>query len=145
MHTWSTRSAVLALGACLAIGLTSGCEWTDTTAQGTPAEQSSLPPDGDQARSKKNADDFRAWVNSHGTAQQKEAVSHVARIIGDWDDKTGNAYVSTDINGGTKPVQDGMATARSVAAAFDNWQDSQRGYVSVYDVFGNSLIVNHTF
>lgn len=145
MRTWLTRSAALTLGACLAIGLTSGCEWTDTTAQGTPAVKENLPADADKAQSKKHAHDFRTWVDAHGTQEQKEAASRVQRIIGEWDDKTGNAYISTDINGGTKPVKDSMATARALVAAFDSWKDSKQGYVSVYDVFGNALVTNHTF
>ncbi|QEU97550.1 hypothetical protein CP970_25000 [Streptomyces kanamyceticus] len=139
------RSAAVALGACVAIGLTGGCEWTDTTAQGTATEQETLPPDTDKARSKEQADDFRAWVDAHGTKEQKKAASRVRRVIGEWDDKTGNAYVSTDINGGTTPVKDPMATARALAAAFDDWKDSKEGYVSVYDVFGNALVTNETF
>ncbi|MFD4631019.1 hypothetical protein ACFVYR_08505 [Streptomyces sp. NPDC058284] len=139
------RSAALALGACVAIGLTSGCEWTDTTAQGTATEQETLPPDADKKQSRKNADDFRAWVEANGTQEQKKAASRVRRVIGEWDDRTGNAYISTDINGGTTPVKEPMATARALAAAFDDWKDSKEGYVSVYDVFGNALVTNEEF
>ncbi|MGW2226892.1 hypothetical protein [Streptomyces formicae] len=145
MRTRSNRSAALVLGACLAVGLTSGCEWTDTTAQGTPSEQEKLPTDADEKQSKKHADDFRAWVDAHGTQEQKKAASRVRRVIGEWDDKTGNAYISTDINGGTKPVKDPMATARALATAFDDWKDAKEGYVSVYDVYGNALVMNEAF
>ncbi|MFH9426065.1 hypothetical protein [Streptomyces sp. NPDC017529] len=145
MRTRPTRPVLLTLGACLAIGLTSGCEWTDTTAHGTPVAQETLPADNDKAQSKKHARDFRAWIGSHGTPDQKEAASRVQSIIGEWDDKTGNAYISTDINGGTKPVKDAMATARSLATAFDDWKDAKEGYVSVYDVFGNALVTNSSF
>ncbi|WP_156724689.1 hypothetical protein [Streptomyces apocyni] len=141
------RVSVPVLGAVvLAIGLTAGCALIETVPEGESADRSTLPSDPDKSRSKKQAADFRTWVSTHGTDEQKEAATRVQRVIGEWDAKTGNAYVSTDINGGPTPVEDGMAAAAAVASAFDDWKDpEQGGSVSVYDVFGNALVVNHKF
>ncbi|MFP3991464.1 hypothetical protein U9R90_29170 [Streptomyces sp. E11-3] len=148
MHPSRTRwarSAVPVLGAVLAFGLTAGCALIETVPEGESAEKSTLPSDPNKTRSKKNAAEFRTWVSTHGTDEQKEAATRVQRIIGEWDADTGNAYVSTDINGGPTPVEDGMAAAAAVASAFDDWKDAKQGSVSVYDVFGNALVVNHKF
>ncbi|MFT2017032.1 hypothetical protein ACMA1D_14460 [Streptomyces sp. 796.1] len=145
MRPRSARSAALALAVLLAVGLVAGCEWTGTTPESSSRIQEVLPADPDEARSKKNAEDFRAWVDDHGTPRQREAVTRVLNIIGEWDEETGNAYVSTDINGGMSPVEDSMASATALAEAFDRWQNSEQGFVSVYDVAGNALIANYEF
>ncbi|WEV27725.1 hypothetical protein OYE22_22975 [Streptomyces sp. 71268] len=133
------------LGTLLVIGLTTGCEWTETTPESSSRIQEVLPADPDKARSKKNGADFRAWVDDNGTALQREAATRVLDILGEWDANTGNAYISTDINGGLTPVEDSMASATALAEAFDKWKDSKRGFVSVYDVAGNALIANYEF
>nr|WP_223189574.1 hypothetical protein [Streptomyces sp. TRM68416] len=104
-----------------------------------------LPADPDQGKSEENAREFRSWVDAHGTAQQKDAVGRVQRIIGEWDEKTGNAYISTDINGGKTQVKDPQAAATAIVEAFGDWKDSEQGYASLYDVFGNAMITNYKF
>lgn len=104
-----------------------------------------LPTDTDKKQSKKQAEDFRSWVKEHGTTQEKAAVVRVDRIIGEWNEHTGNAYVATDINGGKTEVKDPQAAADAIVKAFGGWKDSDQGYVSVYDVFGNAMVTNHKF
>ncbi|QKW49992.1 hypothetical protein [Streptomyces buecherae] len=145
MRRCSARSTASALGVLIAVGLTAGCEWTETTPESSSRIQEVLPADPDEARSEEHARDFRAWVDDNGTPRQREAVTRVLSIIGEWDEETGNAYVSTDINGGLTPVEDSMASATALAEAFDRWQNSEQGFVSVYDVAGNALIANYEF
>ncbi|MBB5934203.1 hypothetical protein [Streptomyces zagrosensis] len=145
MRLHFTLLAKPALATLLAIGLATGCSWVETTPESNSDFQERLPADPDKARSKKNALDFRAWVSAHGTPPQREAATHVQRIIGEWDAQTGRAYISTDINGGIKPVEDSMAAAMALAAAFDHWKTSKQSSVSVYDVMGNALIANYEF
>ncbi|MFJ7075692.1 hypothetical protein [Streptomyces sp. NPDC098781] len=137
-------AAVLALGAVLVAG-TSACSTDSAAKPDKIGVVEKLPTDTDEAQSKKNAREFRSWITEHGTAQQKEAVGRVQRIIGEWNEKTGNAYISTDINGGKTQVEDPQAAATSIAKAFGDWKDSDEGYASVYDVFGNAMITNYKF
>ncbi|MGW2419142.1 hypothetical protein ACWC0C_07740 [Streptomyces sp. NPDC001709] len=137
-------AAVLALGAALAAG-TAACSTKESAQPDKIGVVEKLPTDTDKAQSKKNAEDFRAWVKEHGTAQQKAASPRVDRIIGEWNAQTGNAYISTDINGGKAPVKDAQATAAAIVKAFASWKDSKQGYASVYDVFGNAVITNYKF
>ncbi|MDX3387832.1 hypothetical protein PV682_41280 [Streptomyces niveiscabiei] len=137
-------AAVLALGVAIVAG-TAACS-TDSTAEPDKiGVVEKLPADTDEAQSKKNAQEFRSWITEHGTAQQKDAAGRVQRIIGEWNEKTGNAYISTDINGGKTQVEDPQAAATAIAKAFGDWKDSDQGYASVYDVFGNAMITNYKF
>ncbi|MFJ6927312.1 hypothetical protein ACIQUP_08475 [Streptomyces nigra] len=98
-----------------------------------------------RTQSRKNAEELRDWVRRHGDARQKEAVGRVRRIIRAGDGESGDAYVSTDINGGTTPVRDPLATAGAVAEAFAAWKGAEQGRVAVYDVFGNPMITARAF
>ncbi|WP_370259806.1 hypothetical protein [Streptomyces sp. V4I8] len=124
---------------------TAACSAEDTAKPDKIGVVESLPPDTDKAQSKKNAQEFRSWVEQHGTTQEKDAVLRVDRIIGEWNEHTGNAYISTDINGGKTQVKDPQAAAEVIAKAFGGWKDSEQGYASVYDVFGNAVITNYKF
>ncbi|MER5490091.1 hypothetical protein [Streptomyces sp. NPDC002490] len=104
-----------------------------------------LPEDVDEIRSKKNADAFRSWADRNGTASQKAAANRVGRILGEWDANTGNAYISTDIDGQKTLEADLRAMANDLVEAFDDWSDSELGYVSVYDRNGDALKTNHRF
>ncbi|MEU0738137.1 hypothetical protein [Streptomyces sp. NPDC006134] len=137
-------AAVLALGAVLMAGI-SACSTESSAEADKIGVVEKLPTDPDQAKSKENAQEFRSWVNVHGTAQEKDAVGRVQRIIGEWNEKTGNAYISTDINGGKTQVEGPQAAATAIAKAFGDWKDSEQGYASVYDVFGNAMITNYKF
>lgn len=137
-------AAVLTLGAVLMAG-TAACS-TDSAAEPDKiGVVEKLPADTDEAQSKKNAQEFRSWIDEHGTAQQKDAAGRVQRIIGEWNEKTGNAYISTDINGGKTQVEDPQAAATAIVKAFAGWKDSDQGYASVYDVFGNAMVTNYKF
>ncbi|MFJ3229585.1 hypothetical protein [Streptomyces sp. NPDC086787] len=135
--------AALALGTLLAAG-TAACTESTAKADGTGVTEK-LPADTDKARSKQNAQEFRSWVKEHGTPQQKDAAALVERIIGEWDTKTGNAYISTDINGGESSMADPQSTAAAIAKAFDSWKDSKEGHASVYDVYGNAVVTDYEF
>ncbi|MFJ2111104.1 MULTISPECIES: hypothetical protein [unclassified Streptomyces] len=137
-------AAVFALGVALIAG-TTACSVESTPEPEKMGVVEKLPADTDETQSKKNAQEFRSWVDEHGTAQQKEAVGRVQRVIGEWDEQTGNAYISTDINGGKTEVKDPQTAAASVVKAFADWKDSKQGYASVYDVFGNAMITNYKF
>jgi hypothetical protein len=137
-------AVVLALGAVLA-GTVVGCSTKEAAKPDAVGVVDKLPDDTDKAQSKKNAAEFRSWVKTHGTAEQKAAAPRVDRILGEWNDETGNAYIATDINGGKTPVADPQAAATAIAQAFASWKDSKQGYESVYDVFGNALLTNQKF
>ncbi|MFI8297146.1 hypothetical protein ACIGCZ_14500 [Streptomyces nigra] len=133
-------AALLMLGAALLAGA-GACTAEDDA---RPAGER-MPADPDQAQSRKNAEELRDWVRRHGDARQKEAVGRVRRIIRAGDGESGDAYVSTDINGGTTPVRDPLATAGAVAEAFAAWKGAEQGRVAVYDVFGNPMITARAF
>ena len=137
-------AALIGLCAVLFAGATA-CS-TETTAQPDKmGTVETLPPDPDKARSKKQAVEFRAWVKEHGTEEQQAAVVRVQRIIGEWDEHTGTAYISTDINGGRTPVRDPQPAAAAIVKAFDGWKDSDQGHAAVFDVFGNVLVGHQKF
>lgn len=121
------------------------CTAEDTGRSDENTVMETLPEDTDTARSKKNAQEFRDWVADHGNAREKSAVRRVVRVLGEWDERTGNAYISTDINGGKTEVRDPQAAAKAIVEAFADWKDSEEGHASVYDVFGNAVITNHEF
>ncbi|UXY27722.1 hypothetical protein [Streptomyces sp. HUAS TT20] len=135
---------VFALGAVLA-GAATACSTESTAKPDGIGVAEKLPDDTDKARSKQNAADFRSWVEEHGTAEQKTATTRVDRILGEWNEQTGNAYISTDINGGKTQVADPEAAATAIARAFASWKDAKEGYASVYDVYGNAVITNYKF
>ncbi|PJE97201.1 hypothetical protein CUT44_13990 [Streptomyces carminius] len=137
-------AAVLTLGAVLIAGATA-CNVDTTKPPNKDGLVAELPADPDMAQSRKKAREFRSWVDKHGSTQQKDAVGRVQRIIGEWNEKTGSVYVSTDINGGRTPVRDPEAAAAAIVVAFDDWQDSGQGHVSVYDVFGNAMTADNDF
>jgi len=140
------RTASAFLGIAITAGLITGCDFLDTVPEpDSIGVVTKLPGDTSKATSVKQAGDFKSWLDKHGSESQKSAAVRVQRIIGEWDGNTGNAYISTDINGGPTPVEDPMATATVIAEAFDAYADSKQGYVSVYDVFGNVLISNARF
>lgn len=122
---------------------TAACSVETTPEPDRIAVVGTLPPDTDKEQSKKQAEAFRSWVEEHGTVQRKEAVGRVDRIIGEWNEHTGNACISTDIDGDR--LKDPLGTATAIAEAFDDWKDAEQGYAPVYDVFGNIMIANHRF
>ncbi|KUM74584.1 hypothetical protein [Streptomyces curacoi] len=138
------RAAALVLGAVM-LAATAACTTEDSAKPDRNAVLETLPADPDEARSKKTAQEFRDWVAEHGDAQEKSAVRRVVRVLGEGDEPTGDAYVSTDINGGKTQVKDPLAAAQAVARAFADWKAAEQGRVSVYDVFGNAVVTGHEF
>ncbi|MFE2811244.1 hypothetical protein ACFXGG_12405 [Streptomyces nigra] len=140
MRRTPRTAALLVLGVALLAGGTA-CTAEDDA---RPAGER-MPADPDQAKSRKTAEELRDWVRRHGDARQKEAVGRVRRIIRAGDGESGDAHVSTDINGGPTPVRDPLATAGAVAEAFAAWKGAEQGRVAVYDVFGNPMITARAF
>ncbi|MEU5346374.1 MULTISPECIES: hypothetical protein [unclassified Streptomyces] len=141
-----TPHTAAVLGLCAALfACATACTAEDTAKPDKVGAAETLPTDTDKKESRKQAEDFRSWVKEHGTTQEKAAVVRVERIIGEWDEHTGNAYVSTDINGGKTEVKDPQAAADAIVEAFGGWKDSDQGFVSVYDVFGNAMVTNKKF
>ncbi|WP_371666050.1 hypothetical protein OG306_34440 [Streptomyces sp. NBC_01241] len=132
------------LGIAVTAALLTGCSLHDDSAGPLPPTNiaTKLPRDTNQAKSSKRAREFRSWVDKHGTNDQQKAATRVQKIIGDWDAKSGNAFISTDINGGPTPVEDPMSTAETIVETFSAIH-SQQMRVVVYDVFGE-VLTGHT-
>ncbi|MDO0929700.1 hypothetical protein QQY24_31740 [Streptomyces sp. TG1A-8] len=131
------------LGIAATAALLTGCNLQDDSVEpGPTGVATKLPQDSDRAKSSKQAQEFRSWVDKHGNASQQKAASRVQRIIGDSDDKSGTVFISTDINGGPNPVTDPTSTAEAIVKTFTAYTKPQRTRVSVYDVFGQVLADN---
>lgn len=85
------------------------------------------------------AEQFKAFVEENGTAQEKEAVSHVTKVQGadEQNDILDAADVYTDFTGGI--MGEGTGPAKLIASAFADWKDSENGLVTVYDADGELL------
>lgn len=137
-------AAAVVLGAVL-VGGTAACSSGDSARPDGVGVMEKLPTDTDAARSKKTAGEFRNWVREHGTAQQKATAPLVRRILGEWNERKGDAYISTDIGGGTSSTPDPRAAAAAIVKAFAGWKHSGQGHASVYDVYGNAVITDYRF
>ncbi|WP_240926254.1 hypothetical protein [Streptomyces sp. JB150] len=141
----SPARCALALSAAVLLAGTAACSTEQTATPDKIGVVEKLPEDTNEAQWKKNAREFRSWVAKHGDERQKRAAGRVDRILGEWNEHNGNAYISTDINGGKTPVKDPRAAAAAIADAFAAWKDSEQGYASVYDVYGNAVLTNQRF
>ncbi|MFF0687759.1 hypothetical protein ACFYUG_16795 [Streptomyces albogriseolus] len=85
------------------------------------------------------AEQFKAFVEENGTAQEKEAVSHVTKVQGadEQNDILDTADVYTDFTGGL--MGEGTGPAKLIASAFADWKQSENGLVTVYDADGELL------
>ncbi|MFJ7012849.1 hypothetical protein [Streptomyces albogriseolus] len=85
------------------------------------------------------AEQFKAFVEENGTAQEKEAVSHVTKVQGadEQNDILDTADVYTDFTGGI--MGEGTGPAKLIASAFADWEQSENGLVTVYDADGELL------
>ncbi|MFI1129522.1 hypothetical protein ACH4UX_09325 [Streptomyces althioticus] len=85
------------------------------------------------------AEQFKAFVKENGTAQEKEAVSHVTKVQGadKQNDILDTADVYTDFAGGL--MGEGSGPAKLIASAFADWKQSENGLVTVYDADGELL------
>ncbi|KES03623.1 hypothetical protein BU52_29375 [Streptomyces toyocaensis] len=85
------------------------------------------------------AEQFKAFVKKNGTAQEKEAVSHVTKVQGadEQNDILDAADVYTDFTGGI--MGEGTGPAKLIASAFADWKQSDNGLVTVYDADGELL------
>jgi len=123
--------------------LLTGCSLQDDSAgPGPTGVATKIPQDTNRAKSSKQAQDFRSWVDKHGNGSQQEAAARVQRIIGDLDEKSGAAFISTDINGGPTQVKNPASTAETIVKTFTAYIKPQQTRVSVYDVFGHVLTGN---
>lgn len=131
------------LGIAATAALLTGCSLQDdSVGPGPTGVATKLPQDTDRAKSSEQARKFRSWVDKHGDSSQQKAAARVQRIIGDWDDKSGTAFISTDVNGGSTPVKDPTSTAETIVKTFTAYIEPQQTRVSVYDVFGQVLTGN---
>ncbi|MGA5081312.1 hypothetical protein ACPC37_27575 [Streptomyces griseoincarnatus] len=85
------------------------------------------------------AEQFKAFVEENGTAQEKEAVSHVTKVQGadEQNDILDTADIYTDFTGGL--MGEGSGPAKLIASAFADWKQSENGLVTVYDADGELL------
>jgi hypothetical protein len=131
------------LGIAATAALLTGCSLHgDSVGPDPTGVATELPEDTNQAKSSQQAQEFRSWVDKHGTASQQKAAARVQKIIGEWDAKSGTAFISTDINGGPTQVKDPMSTAEAIVKTFTAYIQSQEIRVSLYDVFGQVLTGN---
>ncbi|MFD4759602.1 hypothetical protein ACFWOJ_12100 [Streptomyces sp. NPDC058439] len=121
--------------------LLAGCNLHDDSAGPVPPANiaTKLPEGANQAKSSKQAREFRSRVNKNGTESQQKAAARIQKITGDWDIASGNSSISTDMNGGPTPVEDPMSTAETIVETFSAVY-SQQIRVVVYDVFDEELI-----
>ncbi|MFF8524300.1 hypothetical protein ACF05X_19505 [Streptomyces werraensis] len=85
------------------------------------------------------AEQFKAFVEENGTAQEKAAVAHVTKVQGadEQNDILDTADVYTDFTGGI--MGGGTGPAKLIASAFADWKQSENGLVTVYDADGELL------
>ncbi|CAL9466997.1 hypothetical protein ACWDU0_11980 [Streptomyces cellulosae] len=85
------------------------------------------------------AEQFKAFVEENGTAQEKEAVAHVIKVQGadEQNDILDTADIYTDFTGGI--MGEGSGPAKLIASAFADWKQSENGLVTVYDADGELL------
>ncbi|CAL9482306.1 hypothetical protein SUDANB176_03073 [Streptomyces sp. enrichment culture] len=108
---------------------------------GTKSDRASdaRPADDKGAEKASQAEQFKAFVQKNGTAQEKEAVSHVTKVQGadERNDILDTADVYTDFTGGI--TGEGTGPAKLIASAFADWKQSENGLVTVYDADGELL------
>ncbi|MFD4005095.1 hypothetical protein [Streptomyces rubiginosohelvolus] len=121
----------------LITGLLVGCslEAEPEAESQTPAVVKTLPPDDDAADSQKSAQDFRKA--SQGDAAVYDLVSSVDKIIGEWDEKQGRAFISTKLPAAQSTEKNGEL----LAGAFGTWQRSESGSLPVSVYGGNGKLI----
>ncbi|MFD8427350.1 hypothetical protein ACFV1R_07045 [Streptomyces coelicoflavus] len=118
-------------------GAEKGGEKSDGAADAKPAEDKAAE---DKAVEKASqAEQFKAFVQKNGSANEKDAVSHVTKVQGadEQNDILDAADVYTDFTGGF--MGEGTGPAKLIASAFADWKDSENGLVTVYDADGELL------
>ncbi|MFD4346215.1 hypothetical protein ACFWQ6_15355 [Streptomyces coelicoflavus] len=113
-------------------GAEKGGEKSDGAADAKPAEDKA-------AEKASQAEQFKAFVQKNGSANEKDAVSHVTKVQGadEQNDILDAADVYTDFTGGI--MGEGTGPAKLIASAFADWKDSENGLVTVYDADGELL------
>jgi uncharacterized iron-regulated membrane protein len=88
---------------------------------------------------KTQADEFKAFINAHGTAAEKAAAKHITKVQGadSSNDLLDAADVYTDYSGGMMGPHQGEG--KLLASAFADWRDSKNGLVTIYDKAGELL------
>ncbi|MDI6521162.1 hypothetical protein QMA61_33815 [Streptomyces coelicoflavus] len=113
-------------------GAEKGGEKSDGAADAKPAEDKAV-------EKASQAEQFKAFVQKNGSANEKDAVSHVTKVQGadEQNDILDAADVYTDFTGGI--MGEGTGPAKLIASAFADWKDSENGLVTVYDADGELL------
>ncbi|MFD8450415.1 hypothetical protein [Streptomyces coelicoflavus] len=113
-------------------GAEKGGEKSDGAADAKPAEDKAV-------EKASQAEQFKAFVQKNGSANEKDAVSHVTKVQGadEQNDILDAADVYTDFTGGF--MGEGTGPAKLIASAFADWKDSENGLVTVYDADGELL------
>ncbi|MFG2540635.1 hypothetical protein ACGFU4_35895 [Streptomyces sp. NPDC048511] len=85
------------------------------------------------------ADEFKAFINTNGTAAEKTAAKHITKVQGADSDNgiLDAAEVYTDYTGGMMGPHQG--DGKLLASAFADWKDSDNGLVTIYDEAGEIL------
>ncbi|MFZ4209513.1 hypothetical protein ACOZE4_32535 [Streptomyces griseoincarnatus] len=151
MKTKIALGAVVGLVVIGAVSANTGDDGTGSADKGTSASadrQSGGAKDAgaDAGQSSEKAEkklsqteQFKAFVEENGTAQEKEAVSHVTKVQGadEQNDILDTADIYTDFTGGL--MGEGSGPAKLIASAFADWKQSENGLVTVYDADGELL------
>ncbi|MGW3554976.1 hypothetical protein ACWDLL_29620 [Streptomyces griseoincarnatus] len=154
MKTKIALGAVVGLVVIGAVSANTGDDGTGSAGKGTSASADRQPggakdagADAGQGTEKtekaeeklSQAEQFKAFVEENGTAQEKEAVSHVTKVQGadEQNDILDTADIYTDFTGGL--MGEGSGPAKLIASAFADWKQSENGLVTVYDADGELL------
>lgn len=125
------------VGVVAVIGIATAASGGSDDSEGKPAAQ---PAQSADAASKRTpAEEFKAFVDGHGTATEKRAVKHVTKVHGaeEQNDVLDAPEIYTDYSGGiTGPHQ---TDGKLIASAFADWKHSKNGVVTVYDKDGEIL------
>ncbi|MFC9464540.1 hypothetical protein [Streptomyces coelicoflavus] len=148
MKTKIALGAVVGIAVIGAMSANSGDGDGDSKSDSRTSASAGEKPDGaadakpaeDKAVEKASqAEQFKAFVQKNGSANEKDAVSHVTKVQGadEQNDILDAADVYTDFTGGL--MGEGMGPAKLIASAFADWKDSENGLVTVYDADGELL------
>ncbi|MFD5397767.1 hypothetical protein ACFWJW_26585 [Streptomyces sp. NPDC127097] len=103
------------------------------------AKPEKKPEEKPEPAPKSPADQFKAFVAKHGSANEKAALGHVTKVQGadELNDILDSVEIYTDFTGGLMGPH--QSEGKLIASAFADWKDSKNGLVTVYDVKGEIL------
>jgi hypothetical protein len=105
-----------------------------------------IPYDKDPARSQRRAEEFTKYVNEHGSDQQKDAVTLVHAVVGDWEphDDKGNQHITIHTRMTGYNDDESFQRAYALIAACEEWQRGRHGVVVVSNVTGHGITYKDT-